>query len=80
MCGASGGYCKNIYVGGLGGCITSSFVVSSGETLTINVGGIGGDAVSNVQANGGYNGGGLYTYMAIWLYTWLYGYMSNNYF
>lgn len=57
MCGASGGACGR-NVAGKGGCISSNFTVSSGQILTINVGGVGGNAQYNVQAKGGYNGGG----------------------
>ena len=59
MCGASSGTCNGGYAG-LGGCLSSNLTVSSGETLTVNVGGVGDNAVKFVQANGGYNGGGIH--------------------
>ena len=77
MCGASSGICRvNGLTGyaGKGGCISSNFSVTSGETLTVNVGGVGDDNAVNVQINGGFNGGGKYVHVFVstcidlWIY------------
>ena len=58
MCGASGGNGYNVDVGGLGGCISSTIDVQGPLTLTINVGGAGGNSASSCPVPGGFNGGG----------------------
>src|SRR5437899_7304228 len=45
-------------LGGKGGRVQTTIVVSPGETLVIYVGGRGGDFVANKGGPGGFNGGG----------------------
>jgi hypothetical protein len=58
--GAAGGLNSgNGFAGGQGGSVTATIAVTPGETLTIYVGGKGGDSFSgSVGAAAGYNGGG----------------------
>lgn len=54
--GAQGGEANGM-AGALGGRATTTIAVTPGETLQINVGGVGGNATGN-GATGGFNGGG----------------------
>lgn len=55
--GAQGGGAQT-GIGGKGGYATGTLLVTPGETLYINVGGKGNAGTTNVQVNGGFNGGG----------------------
>jgi hypothetical protein len=56
--GAQGGGDPGYYVGGKGGEEKGTFAVTPGETLTILIGGRGGDLSGTSGGSGGYGGGG----------------------
>ena len=57
--GAQGGDYSTTYLGGYGGYSIGQIYLNKGDKLYINVGGIGAKTVSeDVDATGGYNGGG----------------------
>lgn len=58
--GAAGGPSDSpgVGVGGLGATVSATLSVTPGETLTVQIGGLGDTGSTVTPANGGYNGGG----------------------
>ncbi|MBL7930746.1 MAG: T9SS type A sorting domain-containing protein [Bacteroidia bacterium] len=64
MAGAQGGdgIVSSVGPGGGGGSLTAVISVSPGQVLSLNVGGVGGNASTTAGGTGGYNGGGAGSY------------------
>jgi hypothetical protein len=61
VCGAGGGSSVPFAEpgpGGSGACIEASLAIAPGSTITVYVGGAGGNATNNAPGSGGFNGGG----------------------